>query len=160
MIANLTFEDLVTNERGIAVSRALVNVVINQQIGQQISVSKPGVAMARYRNTDCTTGGHYQRGFATTMWVILQYRRCDALQGMYLSAFWPVALAYNTPRHEKTSARRSRREIQQNDRPGSGSHSSMSIRELGSVPALLNVPQALHEGRPPSRLREAPGDLR
>ena len=39
MIANLTFEDLITNEKGIAVSRALVNVVINQQIGQQISVS-------------------------------------------------------------------------------------------------------------------------
>ena len=39
MIANLTFEDLITNEKGITVSRALVNVVINQQIGQQISVS-------------------------------------------------------------------------------------------------------------------------
>ena len=39
MIANLTFEDLITNEKGITASRALVNVVINQQIGQQISVS-------------------------------------------------------------------------------------------------------------------------
>ena len=49
MIANLTFEDLITNERGIAVSRALVNVVINQQIGQQISVSRPEIVVEQYR---------------------------------------------------------------------------------------------------------------
>ena len=34
----MTFEDLVTSQNGVTVSRALVNVVIDQQIGQQISV--------------------------------------------------------------------------------------------------------------------------
>lgn len=39
LIANLTYEDLITTPDGVTVSRGLVNVVINQQIGQQISVS-------------------------------------------------------------------------------------------------------------------------
>ena len=34
----MSFEDLVTSQDGVTVSRALVNVVIDQQIGQQISV--------------------------------------------------------------------------------------------------------------------------
>jgi hypothetical protein len=34
----LTFEDLVTSQNGMSASRALVNIVIDQQIGQQISV--------------------------------------------------------------------------------------------------------------------------
>ena len=34
----MTFEDLVTSQNGVTASRALVNVVIDQQIGQQISV--------------------------------------------------------------------------------------------------------------------------
>lgn len=38
-MAGLTFEDLVTTENGQNTSRALVNVVIDQQIGQQISVT-------------------------------------------------------------------------------------------------------------------------
>ena len=37
-LSEMTFEDLVTSENGVTVSRALVNVVIDQQIGQQISV--------------------------------------------------------------------------------------------------------------------------
>jgi nuclear pore complex protein Nup155 len=36
---SLTFEDLITSQNGVAASRALVNVVIDQQIGQQIGVS-------------------------------------------------------------------------------------------------------------------------
>ena len=43
MIAGLTFEQLVTAQDGVTTSRALVNVVINQQIGQQISVSLAGI---------------------------------------------------------------------------------------------------------------------
>jgi nuclear pore complex protein Nup155 len=38
LIASQTFEDLITTQNGMLVSRALVNVVIDQQIGQQISV--------------------------------------------------------------------------------------------------------------------------
>jgi nuclear pore complex protein Nup155 len=38
LVTSLTFEDLITAASGQSVSRALVNVVIDQQIGQQISV--------------------------------------------------------------------------------------------------------------------------
>lgn len=38
LIASLTYEDLIATDRGLSVSRALVNVIINSQIGQQISV--------------------------------------------------------------------------------------------------------------------------
>lgn len=38
MIANLTYEELITSPNGIHVSRALVNVIIDRQIGQQLSV--------------------------------------------------------------------------------------------------------------------------
>jgi hypothetical protein len=38
MITSLTYEDLVTTVNGVTASRALVNVIIDQQIGQQISV--------------------------------------------------------------------------------------------------------------------------
>jgi len=38
MIAGLTLEDLITTQNGMAVSRALVNAVMDQQSGQQISV--------------------------------------------------------------------------------------------------------------------------
>jgi len=37
-LSDMSFEDLVTSQNGVIVSRALVNVVIDQQIGQQISV--------------------------------------------------------------------------------------------------------------------------
>ena len=39
LIASMTFEELITGQNGVAVSRALVNVIIDQQIGQQIAVS-------------------------------------------------------------------------------------------------------------------------
>ncbi|KAE9408173.1 nucleoporin [Gymnopus androsaceus JB14] len=38
LVSSLTFEDLITTQNGLTVSRALVNVIIDQQIGQQISV--------------------------------------------------------------------------------------------------------------------------
>ena len=38
LVSSQTFEDLITTQNGMLVSRALVNVVIDQQIGQQISV--------------------------------------------------------------------------------------------------------------------------
>ena len=41
VISNITFEELVTGENGVAVSRSLVNAIIDQQIGQQIGVSCP-----------------------------------------------------------------------------------------------------------------------
>ncbi|KAF8971407.1 nucleoporin [Flammula alnicola] len=40
LISAQTFEDLITSQHGMTISRALVNVVIDQQIGQQISVGK------------------------------------------------------------------------------------------------------------------------
>ena len=39
MLSNMTFEELITTQNGLHVSRALVNVIINRQIGQQISAS-------------------------------------------------------------------------------------------------------------------------
>lgn len=45
LIADQTFEDLITTQNGMTISRALVNVVIDQQIGQQISVSSLTVGM-------------------------------------------------------------------------------------------------------------------
>lgn len=38
LITSMTFEDLITSQNGVTAARALVNVVIDQQIGQQISV--------------------------------------------------------------------------------------------------------------------------
>ncbi|KAI0033421.1 nucleoporin [Vararia minispora EC-137] len=38
LITGLTFEDFMTTDKGVAASRALVNAVIDQQIGQQIGV--------------------------------------------------------------------------------------------------------------------------
>ncbi len=38
MLSNMTFEELITTQNGLHVSRMLVNVIINRQIGQQISV--------------------------------------------------------------------------------------------------------------------------
>lgn len=39
IITSLTVDDLITSQNGMTASRSLVNVVIDQQIGQQISVS-------------------------------------------------------------------------------------------------------------------------
>lgn len=47
LLSDMSFEDLVTSQNGVTVSRALVNVVIDQQIGQQISV-RPFYARAIY----------------------------------------------------------------------------------------------------------------
>jgi len=44
----MTFEELIISQTGVAVSRALVNVIIDQQIGQQIAVST--VAQLRLPN--------------------------------------------------------------------------------------------------------------
>jgi hypothetical protein len=38
LVIAMTYEELITTQNGINASRALVNVVIDQQIGQQISV--------------------------------------------------------------------------------------------------------------------------
>ncbi|KAF8507029.1 nucleoporin [Russula emetica] len=38
LIASMTFEELITGQNGVTASRALVNVIIDQQIGQQIAV--------------------------------------------------------------------------------------------------------------------------
>ena len=38
LVSTLTFEDLITGDKGVTAARSLVNVIINQQIGQQISV--------------------------------------------------------------------------------------------------------------------------
>ncbi len=39
LISTLSFEELITTQHGMTISRSLVNVVIDQQIGQQISAS-------------------------------------------------------------------------------------------------------------------------
>jgi nuclear pore complex protein Nup155 len=39
LVTGLTFEELITTQNGMTASRALVNVIIDQQIGMQISVS-------------------------------------------------------------------------------------------------------------------------
>ncbi|KAF5374778.1 hypothetical protein D9758_000357 [Tetrapyrgos nigripes] len=40
IVTSLTFEDLITTQNGLTASRALVNVIIDQQIGQQISAKE------------------------------------------------------------------------------------------------------------------------
>ena len=40
LISSITYEELITSDNGIVVSRALVDAVINRQIGLQISVSR------------------------------------------------------------------------------------------------------------------------
>lgn len=50
----MTFEELITGQNGVAASRALVNVIIDQQIGQQIAVSNNallGLSNTASRNT-------------------------------------------------------------------------------------------------------------
>ncbi|KAF7796400.1 hypothetical protein EIP86_007577 [Pleurotus ostreatoroseus] len=55
MIAGLTFEQLVTAQEGVTASRALVNVVINQQIGQQISVDTISEVLQQRCGSFCST---------------------------------------------------------------------------------------------------------
>ncbi|TFY65154.1 hypothetical protein EVJ58_g2157 [Rhodofomes roseus] len=55
LVTSMTFEDLITDEQGIASSRALVNVVINQQIGQQISVDTVSEVLQQRCGSFCST---------------------------------------------------------------------------------------------------------
>ncbi|KAK2461979.1 hypothetical protein APHAL10511_006442 [Amanita phalloides] len=53
--ASQTFEDLITTQNGLIVSRALVNVVIDQQIGQQISVDTISEVLQQRCGSFCST---------------------------------------------------------------------------------------------------------
>ncbi|KAF8230634.1 nucleoporin [Tricholoma matsutake] len=55
LISSQTFEDLITTQNGMLVSRALVNVVIDQQIGQQISVDTISEVLQRRCGSFCST---------------------------------------------------------------------------------------------------------
>ncbi|EIN14134.1 nucleoporin [Punctularia strigosozonata HHB-11173 SS5] len=55
LVDSLTFEELVTGQNGVAVSRALVNVVIDQQIGQQIGVDTISEVLQQRCGTFCST---------------------------------------------------------------------------------------------------------
>ncbi|CCM05199.1 uncharacterized protein FIBRA_07408 [Fibroporia radiculosa] len=52
---SMTFEDLVTDDKGVTASRALVNVVINQHIGQQISVDTISEVLQQRCGSFCST---------------------------------------------------------------------------------------------------------
>lgn len=85
LIADQTFEDLVTTQNGMTISRALVNVVIDQQIGQQISVCFwwNGVQFITWWAR--VLGWYRQRSASTKMWFILQHWWCDVIQGKSLN---------------------------------------------------------------------------
>ncbi|KAF8632618.1 hypothetical protein AX15_001820 [Amanita polypyramis BW_CC] len=55
LIVSQTFEDLITTQNGLIVSRALVNVVIDQQIGQQISVDTISEVLQQRCGSFCST---------------------------------------------------------------------------------------------------------
>ncbi|KAF8640990.1 hypothetical protein AX17_000635 [Amanita inopinata Kibby_2008] len=55
LIASETFEDLITTQNGLTTSRALVNVVIDQQIGQQISVDTISEVLQHRCGSFCST---------------------------------------------------------------------------------------------------------
>ncbi|KAF8168187.1 nucleoporin [Crassisporium funariophilum] len=55
LIGTLTFEDLITSQHGMTISRALVNVVIDQQIGQQISVDTISEVLQHRCGSFCST---------------------------------------------------------------------------------------------------------
>ncbi|KAH9950428.1 nucleoporin [Amylocystis lapponica] len=55
LISSMTFEDLITDQKGITISRALVNVLINQQIGQQISVDTISEVLQQRCGSFCST---------------------------------------------------------------------------------------------------------
>lgn len=79
LILNTTFEELITTQHGVTISRALVNVVIDQQIGQQISVKF--LILCIGGGTNELLGRHDKRGFTTALRLILQHGRCNDLQG-------------------------------------------------------------------------------
>ncbi len=88
LIDSMTFEELITGQNGVVASRALVNVIIDQQIGQQIAVSNTAQLL---RRCSCVLGRHYQRHPANSLRLILQYRRRDAIQGLYCCLAFPSA---------------------------------------------------------------------
>ncbi|KAF7320066.1 Nucleoporin [Mycena kentingensis (nom. inval.)] len=55
LLASLTYEDLITTQNGMTISRALVNVVIDQQIGQQISVDTISEVLQHRCGSFCST---------------------------------------------------------------------------------------------------------
>ncbi|KAJ7596975.1 nucleoporin [Mycena floridula] len=55
LITSLTYEDLITSQTGMSVSRALVNVIIDQQIGQQISVDTISEVLQHRCGAFCST---------------------------------------------------------------------------------------------------------
>ncbi|KAJ7630864.1 nucleoporin [Roridomyces roridus] len=55
VISSLTYQDLVTTPNGMTISRALVNVVIDQQIGQQISVDTISDTLQSRCGSFCST---------------------------------------------------------------------------------------------------------
>ncbi|KAH7928555.1 nucleoporin [Leucogyrophana mollusca] len=55
LVTSMTFEDLVTTQNGVTVSRALVNIVIDQQIGQQISVDTISEVLQQRCGSFCST---------------------------------------------------------------------------------------------------------
>ncbi|KAF9568469.1 nucleoporin [Agrocybe pediades] len=55
LILEQTFEDLITSQHGMTISRALVNVVIDQQIGQQISVDTISEVLQHRCGSFCST---------------------------------------------------------------------------------------------------------
>ncbi|KAI0068445.1 nucleoporin [Artomyces pyxidatus] len=55
VITSLTFEELITSQNGVAASRALVNVVIDQQIGQQIAVDTISDVLQSRCGSFCST---------------------------------------------------------------------------------------------------------
>ncbi|KAG7099133.1 hypothetical protein E1B28_001005 [Marasmius oreades] len=55
IVTSLTFEELVTTHNGLNASRALVNVIIDQQIGQQISVDTISEVLQNRCGSFCST---------------------------------------------------------------------------------------------------------
>ncbi|PPQ62740.1 hypothetical protein CVT24_000434 [Panaeolus cyanescens] len=55
LIETLTFEELITSQHGMTISRALVNIVIDRQIGQQISVDTVSDVLQRRCGSFCST---------------------------------------------------------------------------------------------------------
>nr|GAT44113.1 nucleoporin [Mycena chlorophos] len=55
LIAGLTYQDLITTQNGMTISRALVNVIIDQQIGQQLSVDNISEILQHRCGSFCST---------------------------------------------------------------------------------------------------------
>ncbi|EMD42139.1 hypothetical protein CERSUDRAFT_90739 [Gelatoporia subvermispora B] len=55
LVISMTYEDLITDQKGVTAARALVNVIINQQIGQQISVDTVSEVLQQRCGSFCST---------------------------------------------------------------------------------------------------------